>query len=368
MSRHGENIYKRKDGRYEGRYIIGRKEQGGTKFGYVYSRQYSVVRRELLLKKASTVENRGYAAFSRTTLGEWMEGWMRSELKNSIKISSWQTYENLYLKHIRPMLGEMDITLITPALVKVLLGEMQEVGLAVSTMKGVLRLLSSALRFAVEEGIIRKNPCGRIKLQEDAPCEQRVLDLTEQSHLKQTLGTEQVEVLLGLYTGMRLGEICALKWIDIDWERKTVTIRRTVQRLACVGKSSDFKTMLAIGSPKTNKSNRVLPVPGFILDLLKKLHASSTAEFIFGTGDRAADPRTMQRRFVRLTSELGMKGVHFHTLRHSFATRLLELGVDVKTVSVLLGHSSVKTTLDIYAHSLFEQQRGAIDLLDAKLL
>ena len=122
--------------------------------------------------------------------------------------------------------------------------------------------------------------------------------------------------------------------------------------------------MLMIGAPKSIRSHRVLPVPEFIFDLLKeKLCQSAQSDYVFGIAGRAADPRSIQRRFHRMTDRLGIAGAHFHTLRHSFATRLLELGVDIKTVSALLGHGAARTTLDFYAHSLIEQQRSAVALL-----
>jgi integrase len=176
--------------------------------------------------------------------------------------------------------------------------------------------------------------------------------------------------LVSLYTGLRIGEICGLKWADIDWEKGTITVRRTVQRLKRRNTETGGKTLLMVGSPKSYTSHRTIPVPAAILIKLKAMYESTIGRnasngFVFSATTQAAEPRTIQRRFERVMAKLGITGAHFHTLRHCSATRLLEIGVDIKTVSALLGHGSSKTTLDFYAHSQLSQQRKAIDHLAA---
>ena len=178
MSRRGENIYKRKDGRYEGRYVIGKTATGRTRFGYVYARQYTEVRTLLLQRKAERLEATRPSFAYRGTLADWMEHWMENELLGSIKESSWQTYRNLLTHHLLPMLGGYALTQLTPKVVHEFVEELESTGLAESTIRGVYRLLSSAMRYALDEGAIRKNPCRKIHIQPREHGEQCVLNTT----------------------------------------------------------------------------------------------------------------------------------------------------------------------------------------------
>ena len=293
---------------------------------------------------------------------------MENELLGCVKPSSYQTYANIMNRRILPTLGSLRLCAVTPGVLHDFVESMQSSGLSDSTIKSTYRLLSSAMRYAFEEGLIQKNPCKKIRIPSSEKKEQRVLTRNEQNIIRKNATThDDLPALLSLYTGMRLGEVCALKWSDFDWENQTVTVKRTVQR---VSRRTDGnqniengnKTQLLTGTPKSSRSHRVIPIPAFVLEHLKQLMLLTESVFVFGVNS-AAEPRTVQRRFGRLMNRLGIYGVHFHTMRHTFATRLLELGADVKTVSVLLGHSSSKTTLDIYAHSLIEQQRIVMNLL-----
>lgn len=377
MARHGENIYKRKDGRYEGRYVTGKKSNGTTRFGYVYGMRYTDVKKRLLEKKAEIQQTiHPEAAVRGMTVEKWMRSWLETDLLGGIKPSSYLTYLNQMNRHILPCLGRMQMASITPEMVHSFLECLQAKGLGENTVRGIYRLLSAAMRAALDDGIIAKNPCRKICVKRGERVQQRVFSREEQKKVEKTLSQgEDLTALFAMYTGLRLGEICGLRWSDINWENGTATVCRTVQRLKrmdtdkCL-KCGDAKTYLMIGSPKSPSSCRTIPIPTFLLkrlEIQKKQRSAAqlTTGYIFGTGMRAADPRTIQRRFAGVVRRLEIPDAHFHTLRHSYATRLLEMGVDVKTVSQLLGHSSAKTTLDCYAHSLLDQQRSAVAKLSA---
>ena len=377
MARHGENIYKRKDGRYEGRYVTGKKSNGTTRFGYVYGMRYTDVKKRLLEKKAEIQKTiHPEAAVRGMTVEKWMRSWLETDLLGGIKPSSYLTYLNQMNRHILPCLGRMQMASITPEMVHSFLECLQAKGLGENTVRGIYRLLSAAMRAALDDGIISKNPCRKICVKRGERVQQRVFSREEQKKVEKTLSQgEDLTALFAMYTGLRLGEICGLRWSDINWENGTATVCRTVQRLKrmdtdkCL-KCGGAKTYLMIGSPKSPSSCRTIPIPTFLLkrlEIQKKQRSAVqlTTGYIFGTGMRAADPRTIQRRFAGVVRRLEIPDAHFHTLRHSYATRLLEMGVDVKTVSQLLGHSSAKTTLDCYAHSLLDQQRSAVAKLSA---
>lgn len=172
-------------------------------------------------------------------------------------------------------------------------------------------------------------------------------------------------IILTFYTGIRLGELCALKWSDFDYEAGTMSVTKTVGRVKNF-QPGGSKTTLLVGTPKSQKSMRVIPLPKFIQSMYKENKQYCTDEdcYLISGTNKPFDPRAYEKLFKKVLADAGVKDRKFHTIRHTFATRALELGVDIKTLSEILGHSNVSTTLNIYAHSLMEQKKIAMDKLN----
>jgi integrase len=173
---------------------------------------------------------------------------------------------------------------------------------------------------------------------------------------------DYLSVAIPLYTGIRLGELCGLQWRDIDFECCVLRIRRTMQRIRSDGEA---KTELAFLTPKTETSARDIPLPDFLISLLDEQRKTASCDYVISSRCKPIEPRTVQRRFKRLLAIAGVKDVNFHTTRHTFATRALESGFDIKSLSEILGHCSAAVTLSKYAHALDKHKRACMNGLAA---
>ena len=194
-----------------------------------------------------------------------------------------------------------------------------------------------------------------------------VLNVDDQRKLKEFLIKQKtstsIGILLSLYTGMRIGEVCALSWEDVDLDDNIIFVRHTVSRVK--SNSGKRKTELILDEPKTRSSKREIPIPLYLTDVLKRYRENSHSTFVISNYDGFSDPRTYDIKFHSILKECGINSVNYHTLRHTFATRCVEAGVDIKTLSEILGHANVSVTLNTYVHSSMDLKRKQIEKLSA---
>ena len=237
-------------------------------------------------------------------------------------------------------------------------------GLSSKTVQDIIVAMRSVAKYAEQEYGLR-NPMHNISIpkieKKDVPVLNEVERKTLQNHLMNDLNNTNIGVLLAMYSGMRIGEISALKWEDIDLKNGIVHISRTIQRIN--DKSGNNKTKLVIGTPKSKTSERDIPIPDFLVYILKARKCNESSFILSGT-HKPVEPRTIQNRFKSVLKNCGIRNVNFHLLRHTYATVCIENGFDAKTVSELLGHASVNITLNRYVHSSLDMKKKYVAKLN----
>ena len=362
MPRKGENIYKRKDGRWEGRQL---KEEG--KYQYFYGKSY----REVKEKVRNFLENK--KSFERINKKQGQkasaqfEAWLEGEILDRVKPSTYESYYNCTKKYVIPFFSRSENERITADSVSRFIRALKnEASISESYKKKILGVFKTALRELLKNSPDSPVILELIKLPKTEENEVQIFTRKEQGLIemaalnyedKRTLG-----IVLCFYSGIRLGELCALRWSDFDIEAGTMSIKRTVSRTKSFN-SSDSKTVLNIGTPKSRTSSRTIPLPDFLINIAKRYMLQGEKEgcYVLSGTDTPMDPRAYQKLYKRILIKAGVKDRKFHAIRHTFATRALELHVDIKTVSEILGHSNVAITMNVYVHSLMEQKKIAIE-------
>lgn len=374
MARRGENIYKRKDGRYEGRYITSYNENGKAKYAYVYAKTYGSVREKLILAKAKrpSLNSGDLQSIGSAQYDYWLTEWL-SKKKLSVKESTYIRYRNAIDNHISPILGKYPINKISTALIeqfvqqKLNCGKLDESGgISPKMMSDILVMIKESFKYAQSCGALTICDFSRISVKRN-PHEMRVLSNSEEKRLMSVLRANTDRCKLGVYiclfTGLRIGELCALQWKNVSFIDKTLRVVQTMQRLQREDRHSAQKTQILITEPKSYSAIRTIPLPDFLIEMMQPFAASPNAFVLSGDSKAYVEPRTMQNRFKTYLSESKISDANFHALRHTFATRCIEIGFDVKTLSEILGHSSVKITLDKYVHSSLTLKRSNMEKL-----
>lgn len=365
MARRGENIYKRKDGRWEGRYIKGRQKNGKIHYGYIYGYKYSEVKHQLILKKYEKQTNHSKNILSyEGRLSDWSNYWLEAFVRPKVKSSTYASYKNKMNVHVLSEIGTIKLQKLTQMDIDCMLKKMDET-LKASSIRSIISVLKNCLSKAVSLKLLSENPCIGLELPKTRRKTVHALSIKDQAKLVKEINSSQkfFSIMLALQTGLRIGEICGLKWEDIDFENNTLDVNRTVLRIQ-IEDTSGRKTEIVEVTPKSNKSQRKIPITNSLRKELLALQKISTCDYVISNKNKALEPRTIAYRFQIIRKKIGLEQFSFHSLRHTFATRCLEAGGNIATISSLLGHSSIKMTLDCYTNSFFTEERQLVEKLE----
>ena len=357
MARHGENIRKRKDGRWEGRFQVYSEEKGKKIYRSVYGHTYNEVREKLTtqknLLKNIPADSKNRVDLQNISFIDVAEEWL-TEIKNKRKLSTYVKYNTIYHNHIENIFNGTLLSDITDVFVKEKLSDQ----LSDSLCKSIYCVMNQILKFASKRQSIVVPVLSKpsVAVQNKTV---KVLNQSEQKKLISALYHEmdlfKMAVMICMLTGLRLGELCALKWSDIDFDNKILIVSRTVQRLTV--EEQQTKTILVETVPKSECSQREIPLSDTAMALLTTYQ--NDKEYVFG-GDKPLEPRTMQYHFKKILEEADVTDKNFHILRHTFSTNCIQGGTDVKSLSEMLGHSDVQITLNRYVHPSMDSKRQSM--------
>lgn len=372
MARTGENIYKRKDGRWEARYIFSYDQFGKAKYKYLYAYTYKEVKAKLSKAQSgssiSKKNNKNCEEYS-----YWLDEWLMNK-KLNVKESTYIRYKNTIEKHIKPELGKYPICKISSSQIEKFTFDKLEKGridgkggLSPKSMSDILVIIKESFRYAQQTyGVSIICSFERINFKKP-PKEIRVLSLSEEKRLLAVLLNDldrfKIGVFICLYTGIRIGELCALQNKYISLSEKTIKIERTMQRLQDDNPNAVKKTHIIITEPKSYAAFRTIPLPEFMVELIEPFLGTPNSYILSGECKSFVEPRTMQNKFKSYLKAAQIESANFHALRHTFATRCVEAEFDIKTLSEILGHSSVKITLDKYVHPTMTLKRNNMEKL-----
>lgn len=374
MPRRGENIYKRKDGRWEGRYIKEYDKNNKAKYSSVYAQTYLEAKQKLAFAKAECSHKE--KKIDRHSFKFYAFQWL-TEMKPQIKHSTYVKYFNIIKNHAVQSLGDKQISEITTDEMRLFISQKMQSGnlntqsgLAPKTVRDIVSVIKLVIKYADTFGETSTCDFEQITIKNTA-FREHTISQTEQirliGFLMKDIDYTKLGILLCLYTGIRIGEICAIRFSDILIDEKTIRVTKTMQRLQTFS-DSETKTKIVVTEPKSISSQREIPIPDFIADAIEKLNYRSNAYLLTGQSDKYIEPRTLEYRFKACLKKCGLEDYKFHQLRHRFATQCVELGFDIKSLSEILGHSNVNITLNRYVHSSMELKRLNMNKLQEAMI
>ena len=292
---------------------------------------------------------------------QWCSEWLNCYVKPQVKERTYAKYCQLANSHILPELGDYHLDELSTNVLQHFVNNMQNKGYASTTIHGLISLLKLSLVKAVELDIVDKEYSNYLSRPKAQTKRVECFSIYEQRKMENFIvfidKPRYFGILLSLYTGIRLGELLALEWSDLDMRKCVIKVSKS-----CHDSWDENGYIKVIDTPKTHNSQRIIPMPKQLVPYFKVMRRNASSKYVIpGRTAYGAGVRTYQRFFEKMLIDLGIPHKGFHSLRHTFATRALECGMDVKTLSEILGHANPTITLNRYAHSMFDHKTSMMN-------
>lgn len=305
---------------------------------------------------------------------EWLKEWLDNYIKPTAKERTHARYREIVYQHIIPHLGDYELNELRPIIIQKFVTQLSQcgnlktgAGLSPNSVNSIITVIQVSLETANRIGLSDEYVADKIKRPKITEKEISCFTPIEQKQIEQAVinskKRKMIGILLCLYSGLRVGEVLALEWKDVDFLKLELNINKSCYD----GKDAKGNFARIIDTPKTASSHRVIPIPKQLIPYLKEAKKNSLSNYVVNNGEKIISVRSYQKTFSSLLNRLKIKHRGFHALRHTFATRALECGMDVKTLSEILGHKSPTITLNRYVHSLMEHKKEMMNKL-GKLL
>mgnify|MGYP002706939136 FL=1 len=304
---------------------------------------------------------------------EWSNVWLNNYIKTGTKSRTYERYSQTVKVNILPKLGEYELSDLTPIVLQTFITDMLNhgnkrtgKGLSPNFVKSIISIIQNSLKTAHLLGYLAEYTANKVQYPKIVEKQVDCFSIAEQKKIEMAVLSckkgKMRGVVISLYTGLRIGELLALTWDDIDLSKKMISVTKTCRD----GTQNGVRTKI-IDTPKTENSRRSIPIPNALLPILREMKKKSKCKYIIADGDKPVFVRSYQRSFELLLLKLNIPHKGFHSLRHTFATRALECGMDVKSLSEILGHKNAMITLNRYAHSLWEHKSEMMNKLGKML-
>ena len=381
---HGQGtIYLRKDGRWYGAVQNGYNENGKPKMITVYGKTGAEAKRKLK-EKIKLINSDGLILQNNTikniTVEEYCTNWLKNVKVNELKPSSYDRKELTLSNQVYPSIGMLQLSQLSIDDVQEMVNQLKQKELSYSSIKKAYEAINECCKYAIIRGDLQKNPCTGVTLPKNLKhqdgdikfyTDKQVESLLKQATIKYNNGKNKYRLGYGiqllLYTGLRIGEALALTWEDVDIQNKTIKVNKNLKQVKNRDDNQSVYKIIIQNSTKTNSGTRIVPLNNKSIEALKQIkEITGQYKYVFSTetGNNVS-ARTCDRMFRKIQENCGFKEIYgVHALRHTFASLLFKKGVDVKTVSEILGHKDVSVTYNTYIHLIQEQKVSAMKLLD----